>query len=244
MRRVFQGFSALLAAQPTKRLSSLPLPGASLKDPNRLFNSSLEGNMRRAIDISEGEIADAASFKALVRQAITPGQIPMRTTLHSVLLAALITPTIVAAADSTNHAADEAAIKAVIAEHFMAGWNGHDAHLFASAFASDADFTNVRGMNASGRENIEQFHVQAFQKMFMQSHQTGELKQIRFLKPDVAVVDVRWEMTGALTPDGAASPPRSGLLDLVFTATGGNWLITVMHNIELTPTAPASSTGK
>ncbi len=46
----------------------------------------------------------------------------------------------------------------------------HDAHLFASAFASDADFTNVCGMSASGRENIEQFHPQAFQKMFMQSH--------------------------------------------------------------------------
>src|SRR4051794_17845774 len=44
--------------------------GASLKDPARLFNSSLEGNVRRAIDIHEGEDVDAAAFKALVRQAI------------------------------------------------------------------------------------------------------------------------------------------------------------------------------
>src|SRR4051812_3690591 len=44
--------------------------GASLKDPARLFNSSLEGNVRRAIDIHEGEEVDAAAFKALVRQAI------------------------------------------------------------------------------------------------------------------------------------------------------------------------------
>jgi hypothetical protein len=44
--------------------------GASLKDPARLFNSSLDGNVRRAIDIHEGEDIDASAFKALVRQAI------------------------------------------------------------------------------------------------------------------------------------------------------------------------------
>jgi hypothetical protein len=44
--------------------------GASLTDPKRLFNSSLDGNVRRAIDIREGEEPDAAAFKALVRAAI------------------------------------------------------------------------------------------------------------------------------------------------------------------------------
>ena len=43
--------------------------GASLKDPARLFNSSLDGNVRRAIDIHEGEKVDGAAFKALVREA-------------------------------------------------------------------------------------------------------------------------------------------------------------------------------
>ena len=44
--------------------------GAALADPARLFNSSLEGNVRRAIDIPEGAEVDAAAFKALVREAI------------------------------------------------------------------------------------------------------------------------------------------------------------------------------
>jgi len=44
--------------------------GASLKDPARLFNSSLAGNVRRAIDIHEGEKVDASAFKALARQAV------------------------------------------------------------------------------------------------------------------------------------------------------------------------------
>jgi hypothetical protein len=45
--------------------------GASLEDPARLFNSSLEGNTRRALDIREGEEVDAAAFKALIRSAVT-----------------------------------------------------------------------------------------------------------------------------------------------------------------------------
>ena len=44
--------------------------GASLKDPARLFNSSLDGNVRRAIDIHEGEVVDESAFKTLVRQAV------------------------------------------------------------------------------------------------------------------------------------------------------------------------------
>ena len=43
--------------------------GASLKDPARLFNASLDGNTRRAIDIHEGEDVDVSAFKTLVRQA-------------------------------------------------------------------------------------------------------------------------------------------------------------------------------
>jgi hypothetical protein len=44
--------------------------GASLKDPSRLFNSSLDGNTRRAIDIHEGEKIDARALKALIREAV------------------------------------------------------------------------------------------------------------------------------------------------------------------------------
>ncbi|HEY8832914.1 MAG TPA: DUF1801 domain-containing protein [Gemmatimonadaceae bacterium] len=44
--------------------------GASLKDPARLFNSSLDGKVRRAIDLHEGERVDESAFKALVRQVV------------------------------------------------------------------------------------------------------------------------------------------------------------------------------
>jgi hypothetical protein len=55
--------------------------GAFLKDPAKLFNSSLEGNLRRAIDIHEGEKVDVKAFKALIRAAVelnTSGKKPTR----------------------------------------------------------------------------------------------------------------------------------------------------------------------
>ena len=48
--------------------------GASLPDPKELFNSSLEGNTRRAIDIREGEKLDAAAFKKLIRAAVSANE--------------------------------------------------------------------------------------------------------------------------------------------------------------------------
>jgi hypothetical protein len=52
--------------------------GASLPDPSRLFNSSLEGNTRRAIDIHEGEKVDAGAFKALVKAAVAQNGPPAK----------------------------------------------------------------------------------------------------------------------------------------------------------------------
>jgi hypothetical protein len=52
--------------------------GASLKDPSHLFNSSLEGNVRRAIDVDEGDKIDASAFKALIREAVALNQASVR----------------------------------------------------------------------------------------------------------------------------------------------------------------------
>jgi len=52
--------------------------GASLKDPSGLFNSSLEGNTRRAIDLHEGDEIDEDAFKTLIRAAVTLNRSPTR----------------------------------------------------------------------------------------------------------------------------------------------------------------------
>jgi hypothetical protein len=52
--------------------------GASLKDPSGLFNSSLDGNTRRAIDIREGEAIDEDAFRALIREAVSVNELSGR----------------------------------------------------------------------------------------------------------------------------------------------------------------------
>ena len=52
--------------------------GASLKDPSRLFNSSLEGNARRAIDVHDGKEIDEEAFKALIRAAVAMNRASVR----------------------------------------------------------------------------------------------------------------------------------------------------------------------
>jgi hypothetical protein len=52
--------------------------GASIPDPSSLFNSSLDGNTRRAIDIHEGEKIDARAFKALVKAAVARNSSPAK----------------------------------------------------------------------------------------------------------------------------------------------------------------------
>src|SRR5262250_1102208 len=62
-----------------KNVVKLTFPkGAQLKDPSKLFNSSLEGNARRAIDIREGEKLDERAFKALIRSAVELNTAPGR----------------------------------------------------------------------------------------------------------------------------------------------------------------------
>lgn len=126
---------------------------------------------------------------------------------------------------------DTVAIKKVLTD-FTEAWNKHDAKAFGMIFAEDADFTNIRGMSATGREEIEKFHAPMFATRFKDSNQKITKSKIRFIKPDVAAVDAWWEMTGARDMDGQERPLRKGLLNFVMTRDGGKWLIAVMHNLE------------
>jgi uncharacterized protein (TIGR02246 family) len=101
----------------------------------------------------------------------------------------------------------------VVAGRFMDAWNRHDAHALAALFSEDADFTNVRGTHAHGRTGVVEFLAPPFTGAFKESHLTGRLRSIRFLKPDIALADIDWEVTGATDPGGRARPPHRGLLD-------------------------------
>lgn len=130
---------------------------------------------------------------------------------------------------------------AAVVDRFMDAWNHHDAKAFAAVFAEDADFTNWRGTGASGRSKIEEFHAPMFATIFKNSHQHYSAIKTRFIRPDVAAVDVHWEMTGALDAQGNPRPDRLGLLNFVMAKNDGRWQILVMHNLDLTALPPSNS---
>jgi len=105
-------------------------------------------------------------------------------------------------------------------------------------FAEDADFTNVRGIGASGRQKIEDFHAPVFATIFSKSHQEYTDVKTRFIRPDIAAVDVHWKMTGVIDAQGSPRPDREGLLNFVMAKNAGRWEILVMHNLDLSAQPP------
>ena len=134
-------------------------------------------------------------------------------------------------AETARHAADEAAIKAAVDQRWMGGRNPHDAHQLSSMFANDADFTMSVDKAHPDKPTLRSF---TFERFFKPSH-PGEVTKTRFLRPDLAAVDIRWEMPGAVDNTGKPSPYRTGLANCIFIKSGGDWLVTLMHCAELTP---------
>jgi uncharacterized protein (TIGR02246 family) len=152
-------------------------------------------------------------------------------------LAAICLALLVPVMDQPGQQGDTQQIHGVM-NAFVDAWNQHDAKAFAAVFAEDADFTNWRGQGTSGRSKIEEFHAPLFATIFKNSHQTMTDIKIRFVRPDVAAVDVHWELTGQTDAQGNARPPRQGILNFVMAKKDGKWQIVVMHNLDLTALPP------
>ncbi len=152
--------------------------------------------------------------------------------LFAITLFLTVTFTSFGQTGSPEPKANEEGIKKTL-NAFIEAWNRHDARAFAQAFTEDADFTNVFGIGASGRKQIEDFHAPIFGSIFKNSRQAITKSKIRFIKPDVAAVDAWWEMEGITDMDGKPLPARKGLLNFIMIIKGDAWLITVMHNMDL-----------
>jgi uncharacterized protein (TIGR02246 family) len=131
--------------------------------------------------------------------------------------------------DRTAAAAIEARVDAL-----REAWNRQSAKDFAACFTEDAEHINVFGMLRRGRAEILSSHdTQAFRTMFKDMIMRETERRLRFIRSDVAMVDLRWEMTGSRDPQGKPVGSRYGLLSLVLTEDAGNWLVKFFHNQDL-----------
>lgn len=156
--------------------------------------------------------------------------------LHIKLLALLVTLSFLGAPASgartvQNSNTDEAAVRQVV-QQVQDGWNAHDGKAFAAPFAVDADYVVVNGMKQKGREDIEKGHTAIFSTIYKDSHNVGTVKSIRFLRPDVAVVHVEWNLE--FTAGGEAKKGHA-MNTMVMTKDGGKWSIVAFQNTSIQP---------
>jgi uncharacterized protein (TIGR02246 family) len=140
---------------------------------------------------------------------------------------------IMGAAEPAN---DESAIRALEVQQQEA-WNHHDAKAYAALFTEDGDCVNVVGWWWKGRAEIEKKLTNAYVYVFSESVlKIGEVT-VRFLEPNSAIVHVRWNMTGARTPQGVPTP-QQGIQTQLVQKQSGKWLIAAFQNTNSIPEMP------
>lgn len=135
---------------------------------------------------------------------------------------------------SNASAGDEAAIRENVRQ-MEDGWNTKSGALFAKPFAADADYVIINGMQIKGRDIIDKGHQRLFETTFKNSILSLSVKQLRFLRPDIAVVHVAGHnkiRQGEETREGDAT------ITLVMTKDKGEWKIAAFQNTEVATEKP------
>ncbi len=144
-----------------------------------------------------------------------------------------------ASAGDPANSMQDAAIKDVVAG-FSNGWNTHDAHAMCASLADDVEWVNWRGEPLGSRQAVEDEHAKLFADLYKNTHRTDVVKSIRYLSPELAVVDDYWTMTGARKRDGSDWPYRAGYSNFVMAKRNGRWIVIVSHTADFNAMAPAA----
>ena len=143
-----------------------------------------------------------------------------------------------ASANEMGNSKEDAAIKEVVAG-FSNGWNTHDAHAMCASLADELEWVNWRGEPLGTRQAVEEEHAKLFADLYKNTHRADEVKTIKYISPDLAVVDDYWTMTGARKRDGSDWPYRAGLYSFIMAKRSGRWIVIASHAADFNAQAPA-----
>ena len=134
--------------------------------------------------------------------------------------------------------AAEEQIRAIVAAQ-AAAWDAGDAAAYAMDVAADVSFTNLFGMVMYGAPAFTERHSRILATFYKGTTKHHEIRRIRFVTPDVAIVDIDNEVRGVKSmPAGIVVPPdgvvRTQLME-VFVRHGDRWKIEAYHNVDTKP---------
>jgi uncharacterized protein (TIGR02246 family) len=152
----------------------------------------------------------------------------------TVALIATLTTTIAAEPPIPDRAAEVAAVEGVGAA-LIDDWNRHDMNSFGGLFTDDAQFVNVIGLWWHSRAEIQKEHEALHATRMRTSHLVATERVVHLLRPGVAVILQRWQLTGDTGIDGVPLPMRQGIMSLVTVKEGGHWQIASAQNTDIVP---------
>jgi len=138
-----------------------------------------------------------------------------------------------------NHelsAADRAALEAIV-RHLESAWNQLDGATFASPFADDADFVNIRGEHFRSRAAIAAGHAGIFRTIYAGSTNQYVMEDARLLRPEVALARVHAVLD---VPEGPLKGRHMARFTMTLTKESGGWEIASFHNTLEAPPGPRS----
>jgi uncharacterized protein (TIGR02246 family) len=119
---------------------------------------------------------------------------------------------------------DEAAVK-MVASQWADAWNAGDMKAVGALYAEGADYVNFFGESVAGPEQIEASFAEVHATVYKGSKIAIETTAVRLVKPDVAISDTAWEMTGLPEVEGPKVPSKGGST-AVMVKQDGEWKIT------------------
>ena len=156
-------------------------------------------------------------------------------TLLAVALLSLVAGTALA-----SPAEDESAIRKIIAEQ-TAAWNAGDGLAYAKHVAPEASFTNLFGMVMYGADAFGKRHSAILTTFYKGTVKIMNIRKLRFVTPDVAIVDIDNEIQGVKTLPAGIPVPANGVLKTqlmqVFVRHGAEWQVEAYHNVDLKESA-------
>jgi uncharacterized protein (TIGR02246 family) len=123
---------------------------------------------------------------------------------------------------------DEAAIRKVLSDA-ITGFNRHEARLVPEAYSNNVDIVSPTGGRVEGRPDLGE----AFKTFLKTARKIESVQRIRFIRPDVALVDAEFELTGT-----DLKPYPKGLETIVLVKENGRWMITALRTMIPVATAP------
>ena len=152
---------------------------------------------------------------------------------HYLLILAVVS---VGSAAEAQTKSDEEAVRA-LPRAFCDAWAKHDGPQLASIMDENVDFVTVGGAWFRGRADFEKYHTRLLTGRFKDSTNTPLEIDVRFLRPDEAVVHWSWAIEGDKNPDGSPRPKRFGLMTMVAHKKKDAWLVVVAQNTNAGPGA-------